>query len=257
MIRILMAILMSALALPAVAQTTGQSAAQSGDQLGVGDSVHVTVFQQPDMTTDTRVTDDGMIHVPLVGGVKVDGMTSSQAAGAVADALKKGEFLKNPKVNVALTTVRSRQVSVLGLVVRPGLYPLEAASVKMPQIIAAAGGIAAGGSETVTVLRAGKPVKVSSLSKDFELQGGDTVYVDRLPQFYIYGEVVRAGTYPVTDGMNIMQALALGGGITPRGSESRIKLRRANNEGKVIEYDVSTVERVYPNDVIYVRESIF
>ena len=257
MIRILMAILLSALALPAVAQTTGQSAAQTGDRLGVGDSVHVTVFQQPDMTTDTRVTDDGMIHVPLVGAVKVDGMTSTQAAGAVADALKKGEFLKNPKVNVALTTVRSRQVSVLGLVVRPGLYPLEAASVKMPQIIAAAGGIAARGSETVTVLRAGKPVKVSSLSKDFELQGGDTVYVDRLPQFYIYGEVARAGTYPVTDGMNIMQAIALGGGITPRGSESRIKLRRANNEGKVIEYDVSTVERVYPNDVIFVRESIF
>jgi len=257
MIRILMAILLSALALPAVAQTTGQSAAQTAERLGVGDSVHVTVFQQPDMTTDTRVTDDGMIHVPLVGAVKVDGMTSTQAAGAVADALKKGEFLKNPKVNVALTTVRSRQVSVLGLVVRPGLYPLEAASVKMPQIIAAAGGIAAGGSETVTVLRAGKPVKVSSLSKDFELQGGDTVYVDRLPQFYIYGEVVRAGTYPVTDGMNIMQAIALGGGITPRGSESRIKLRRANNEGKVIEYDVSTVERVYPNDVIFVHESIF
>jgi polysaccharide export outer membrane protein len=257
MIRILMAILMSALALSAVAQTAAQGATQSGDKLGVGDSVHVTVFQQPDMTTDTRVTDDGMIHVPLVGAVKVDGMTSSEAADAVADALKKGEFLKSPKVNVALTTVRSRQVSVLGLVVRPGLYPLEAASVKMPQIIAAAGGIAAGGSETVTVLRAGKPVKVSSLSKDFELQGGDTVYIDRLPQFYIYGEVIRAGTYPVTDGMNVMQAIALGGGITPRGSESRIKLRRKNKEGKVIEYDVSTVERIYPNDVIYVRESIF
>jgi polysaccharide export outer membrane protein len=249
MIRILMAILLSALAVP--------SLAQSIDKLGPGDTVHVTVFQQPDMTTDTRVTESGTISVPLVGAVKVDGMTTSQAADAIAGALKKGEFLKDPKVNVALTTVRSRQVSVLGLVVRPGLYPLEAASVKMPQIIAAAGGIAAGGSETVTVIRSGKPVKVSSLSKDFELQGGDTVYVDRAPQFYIYGEVVRSGSYPVTDGMNIMQAIALGGGITPRGSESRIKLRRANQEGKVIEYDVKSTERVYPNDVIYVRESIF
>jgi polysaccharide export outer membrane protein len=57
--------------------------------------------------------------------------------------------------------------------------------------------------------------------------------------------------------MNVMQAIALGGGITPRGSESRIKLRRANQEGKVIEYDVPATERVYPNDVIFVRESIF
>jgi len=83
------------------------------------------------------------------------------------------------------------------------------------------------------------------------------VYVDRAPQFYIYGEVVRSGSYPVTDGMNIMQALALGGGITPRGSESRIKLRRAGADGKVAEYDAKPTERVQPNDVIFVRESIF
>ena len=257
MIRIMMAILLSALTLPAVGQNSSQSSAQSADKLGVGDTVHITVYQQPDMTTDSRVTDGGTIHVPLAGNVKVDGMTTTEAADAIADALKKGEFLKDPKVGVALTNVKSRQVSVLGLAVRPGLYPLEAASVKVPQIIAAAGGIAPGGSETITVIRGGKPIKVSSLSKDFELQGGDTVYVDRAPVFYIYGEVVRAGTYPVTDGMNVMQALTLGGGITPRGSESRIKLRRANKEGKVLEYDVGPTTRVYANDVIFVRESIF
>jgi polysaccharide biosynthesis/export protein len=249
MIRILMAVLMSALALPGLAQST--------DKLGAGDTVHITVFQQPDMTTDARVSDAGTVSVPLVGIVKVDGMTPAEAADAISEALKKGDFLKSPKVSVGLTTVRSRQVSVLGQIVRPGVYPLEAASVKIPHIIAAAGGIAVGGSETVTVIREGKPQKVSSLSKDFELKGGDTVYIDRAPQFYIYGEVVRAGTYPVTDGMNIMQAIALGGGMTPRGSESRIKLRRANKDGKVLEYDVSTVERVYPNDVIFVKESIF
>jgi polysaccharide export outer membrane protein len=249
MIRILMAIFLSTLALPGLAQST--------DKLGPGDTVHITVFQQPDMTTDTRVTDQGLIHVPLVGAIKVDGMTSSQAAEAVAEALKKGDFLKSPKVNVAVTTMRSRQVSVLGLVVRPGVYPLEAASVKMPQIIAAAGGIAAGGTETVTVIRAGKPIKIEALAKDFELQGGDTVYVDRAPQFYIYGEVTRSGSYPVTEGMNVMQAIALGGGITPRGSERRIKLRRAGADGKVSEYDAKPDERVQPNDVIFVRESIF
>ena len=253
MIRILMAVLLSALAVPALAQTPTQVA----DKLGPGDTVHITVFQQPDMTTDTRVTDSGTVAVPLVGPVKVDGMTPGEAAEAISEALKKGEFLKSPKVSVALTTVRSRQVSVLGLAVRPGVYPLEAASVKVPQIIAAAGGIAAGGSETVTVIRAGKPLKVSSLSKDFELQGGDTLYIDRAPVFYIYGEVIRAGTDPVTEGMNVMQAIALGGGITPRGSESRIKLRRANKEGKVLEYDVGPTTRIYANDVIFVRESIF
>src|SRR5689334_19563357 len=148
MIRIVMAILLSALAVP----TMGQTAAQNTDKLGAGDTVHITVFQQPDMTTDARVTDRGTVQVPLVGSVKV---------------------------NVALTTLRSRQVSVLGLVVRPGLYPLDSADMRVPQVIAAAGGIAPGGSETVTIIRSGKPIPVNSLSKDFELKGGDTVYVDR------------------------------------------------------------------------------
>ena len=249
MIRILMAILLSALALSGFAQST--------DKLGAGDTVHITVFQQPDMTTDARVTERGTVQVPLAGSVKVGGLTTGAAADAIAAALKKGQFLKDPKVTVALTTLRSRQVSVLGLVVRPGLYPLDTAEMKVPQVIAAAGGIAPGGSETVTVIRSGKPIPVNSLSKDFDLQGGDTVYVDRAPQFYIYGEVVRAGSYAVTDGMNVMQAIALGGGITPRGSESRIKLRRAGPDGQVKEYDVKPTERVQANDVIYVRESIF
>src|SRR5690349_13767337 len=124
MIRILMAILLSALAVPSLAQGT--------DKLGAGDTVHSTVFQQPDMTTDARVTEHGTVQVPLVGSVKIDGMTTSEAAGAIADALKKGEFLKSPKVTVALTTLRSRQVSVLGLDVRPGLYPLDTAEMKVP-----------------------------------------------------------------------------------------------------------------------------
>jgi polysaccharide export outer membrane protein len=109
----------------------------------------------------------------------------------------------------------------------------------------------------VTIIRSGKPIPVNSLSKDFELKGGDTVYVDRAPQFYIYGEVVRAGSYAVTDGMNVMQAIALGGGITPRGSERRIKLRRAGADGQVQEFDAKPTERVQANDVIFVRESIF
>jgi len=249
MIRIVMAILLSALAVPGLAQ--------NNDKLGVGDAVHITVFQQPDMTTDARVTERGTVQVPLVGNVKVDGLTPSEAAGAIADALKKGEFLKNPKVTVALTTLRSRQVSVLGLVVRPGLYPLDGADIRVPQVLAAAGGIAPGGSETVTIIRSGKPIPVNSLSKDFELKGGDTVYVDRAPQFYIYGEVVRAGSYAVTDGMNVMQAIALGGGITPRGSERRLKLRRPGPDGQVVETDAKLQDQVKADDVIFVREALF
>jgi polysaccharide export outer membrane protein len=249
MIRIVLVLLLSALALPGLAQNP--------DKLGPGDAVHVTVFQQPDLTTDARVSEAGTIGMPLVGQVKVGGLSTQDAAKTIADALKNGQYLKAPQVAVALTTVRSRQVSMLGLIVRPGRYPLEEAHTKLPDLIAAAGGIAAGGSEEVTIIREGKSEKVSALSKAFELKGGDTVYVDRAPVFYIYGEVIHSGAYPVKAGLTVMQAISIGGGITPRGSENRIKLRRVAPDGKTREYDASLVTQVQADDVIFVKESLF
>jgi polysaccharide export outer membrane protein len=249
MIRILTFLLLAAAAAPGVAQ--------SPEKLGAGDAVRVTVFGQPDLTTEARVSDRGTIDVPLVGSVKLAGLSTSEAAKTISEALVKGDFLKHPQVSVALTTVRSRQVSLLGLIVRPGRYPLEEASVKLPDVIAAAGGIAAGGSESVTVIREGKAQKVSALSKDFELKGGDTVYIERSPVFYIYGEVARSGAYPVTPTLTVMQALSVGGGLTPRGSDRRLKLRRTGADGKVAERDASLHDVVQADDVIFVKESLF
>lgn len=249
MIRITTVLLLSALALPTLAQTP--------DKLGPGDAVHVTVFQQPDLTTDARVSESGAIAMPLVGPVKIGGQTTSEAAHTISEALKSGQYLKNPQVAVALTTVRSRQVSMLGLIIRPGRYPLEESHTQLPDLIAAAGGIAAGGDENITVIRDGKAQKVNALSKDFELKSGDTIYVNAAPVFYIYGEVMHAGAFPVKQGMTVMQAISLGGGITPRGSESRIKLRRTGANGGTVEFDVTPVTQVMPNDVIVVKEALF
>jgi polysaccharide export outer membrane protein len=160
-------------------------------------------------------------------------------------------------VNVALTTLRSRQVSVLGMVARPGRYPLDETSLQLADVIAAAGGVLPTGAETVSVTRDGKEQKVPLIGKGFALQGGETVYVERAPVFYIYGEVTRAGAYRVEPNMSVMQAIAAGGGITPRGSDRRLKLRRAADNGKWYETDVGLQERIRPDDVIYVREALF
>jgi polysaccharide export outer membrane protein len=235
----------------------GLALAQAGEKLGVGDAVRVTVFQQPDLTLDTRVDEKGAISVPLIGELKVAGLTTTAAASHIAEALKRGKFLNNPQVNVALTTVRSRQVSVLGQVARPGRYPLDETSSQLADVIAAAGGVLPTGSETVMVTRNGKEQRVELLGKSYALQGGETIYVDRAPVFYIYGEVTRAGAYRVEPSMSVMQAIAAGGGITPRGSDRRLKLRRAAADGKWIETDVGLQERVRTDDVIYVREALF
>jgi polysaccharide export outer membrane protein len=235
----------------------GAVLAQAGEKLGVGDAVRVSVFQQPDLTLDTRIGENGAISMPLVGQVKIAGLTTTAAGAQIADALKRGKYLNNPQVNVALTTLRSRQVSVLGMVARPGRYPLDETSSNLADVIAAAGGVLATGAESVTVTRGGKEQRVELLGKSFALQGGETVYVERAPVFYIYGEVTRAGAYRVESNMSVMQAIAAGGGITPRGSDRRLKLRRAAADGKWIETDVGLQDRIRPDDVIYVKEALF
>lgn len=251
MIRIAMVFLMMAVSAAGLAQ---QGAAQ---KLGPGDTVRVTVFGQPDLTTEARVSERGTVDLPLIGQMKVAGETPIEAGNSIAAAFKKGDFLKSPQVTVALTAVRSRQVSVLGLIAHPGRYPLDEANLRLPDIIAAAGGIALGGADTVTVIRDGEAQKVSALAKDFQLKGGDTIYVDHAPVFYIYGEVTRSGAYPVTPNMTVMQAISVGGGITPRGSDRRVKLRRTGADGKVVEKDANLQDLVKADDVIFVKESIF
>jgi polysaccharide export outer membrane protein len=233
------------------------AAGLASDKLGNGDAVRVTVFQQPDLTTDARVSERGTIKLPLVGDVKVAGMSPAEAGKQIAEELKRGQYLKNPQVNVALTTLRSQQVSVLGLVARPGRYALDDTSSNLADVIAAAGGIAAGGADTISVLRGGKEHRIEVLAKPFQLKAGDTVNVERAPVFYISGEVTRSGAYRLEPNMTVMQAIAAGGGVTPRGSDRRLKMRRPNDKGKLVETDAKLQDRVRADDLIIVKESLF
>jgi len=231
--------------------------AWGAEKLGVGDAVRVTVFQQPDLTTEARITERGTIAMPLIGEAKVTGMTAAEAAAKIAAELKSGKYLKNPQVSIVRTTLRSQQVSVLGMVARPGRYALDDTSSRLADVVAAAGGLTPEGSSSVTVIRGAQKHQVGLLGKSFELQGGDTIHVDRAPVFYIYGEVTRAGAYRFEPGLSVMQAISLGGGITPRGSDRRLKLRRAGPDGKIVETDAALRDAVRADDVIYVKESLF
>ena len=233
------------------------SAAWAADKLGTGDTVRVTVFQHPDLTTEARISDRGTVALPLIGEVKVVGLSTAEAGKAIATELERGQFLKKPQVGVSLTALRSKQVSVLGMIARPGRYVLDDTSSQLSEVIAAAGGIAAGGGDVVTVLRGDEEHKVDILAKPFQVKGGDTIYVERGSVYYIYGEVARAGSYRIEPNMTVMQAIAASGGITPRGSERRLKLRRTGADGKVVETDARLKDLVKPDDVIYVRESLF
>ena len=258
-----------ALAGLALAVTAAPALAQSRDALGPGDSVRITVFQNPDLTTETRISEKGTLQFPLIGEVRVDGQSPAGAANRIASQLKQGNFMKNPQVNVSVLTVRSRQVSVLGHVVRPGRYPLDEVSTSISDAIALAGGIAPTGDEVVTAMvkRDGKVSKVSidmaqmyrsgDMKSNFQVQGGDTIYVQRAPVFYIYGEVSRSGAYRLEPNLAVVQAISLGGGLTPRGTDRGLTIQRRGPDGNLQKIDARLSDLVKADDIIYVKESLF
>jgi polysaccharide export outer membrane protein len=243
---------------------------ETGYPLGVGDVVRVSVFQQPDMATETRVSEAGTITVPLLGPVPVGGVTAKRAEDRIAALLKARGFVLEPQVVVTVLQFKSRQVSVLGYVARPGRYPLEEGSYYLTDVLSMAGGLLPDASDTVTLMRKAE----GGLSKRYDLDlpqvfrssaaegnpkilPGDTLYVDKAPVFYIYGEVQRPGAYRLEKDMTVMQALSVGGGLTQRGTEKNMRMTRRDAQGRQVTVTPAMNDLLRPDDVIFVRESLF
>ena len=266
-------ILRTLLGLLMVVLTSSAVQAQSGKNaeyvLGPGDIVRITVFQSPDLTTETRVSEVGTLSFPLIGSVPVGGLSLSQSEKKIADMLRDGGFVQKPQVNILPMQIRSSQVAVLGHVNRPGRYPLETVNVRLSDMLATAGGVATTGADTIVLMgtREGKPIRreidIPMLflkgdgAGDVPLMGGDVLYVNRAPMFYIYGEVQRPGAFRLERDMTIMQGLATGGGLTIRGTEKGLRVHRRDADGKLQIVEAKLDEPLKADDVIYVRESLF
>jgi polysaccharide export outer membrane protein len=238
-------------------------------QLGPGDSVNIQVYGQPDLSTTVYVGDDGTVSVPLAGNVQVAGLSPAQASSRIEAALKSGKFLVDPHVTLTVTQTRSQRVSVLGQVGMPGRYAVES-NTTIFDLLAQAGGITATGSDIIYIIRLDKdgkeerfPVDLKGLANgngtihSMSLQGGDSVFVPKAEQFSIYGEVATPGRYRIEPGMTVIEAVARAGGITLRGSQRRIEIKRKQANGDYTTVKVKLGDLVQPDDVVQVKESIF
>jgi polysaccharide biosynthesis/export protein len=244
--------------------------AQAADvTLGPGDVVKASVYGNPDLTVETRISDAGRMTFPLVGQVEVGGLTVQQAEKKIGGLLESGGFVRKPQVNLIVTQLTSAQVSVLGNVNRPGRYPLEGGKRSVMDLLAQAGGFNAEGGDTVSLVRTRNGattktvvdvidvVRNGAVDKDMELAPGDVIYAERSPRFYIYGEVQRPGAFRLERQMTVSQALAVGGGLTPRGTERNIQVKRRSGDGSLQMVKVKNDDVVQVDDVIYIKESWF
>jgi polysaccharide export outer membrane protein len=120
---------------------SGQSAAAvASPSLRVNDKIEVKVFQEEDLTQQVAVGVDGTVRLPLIGPIRVAGMSADQAAQRIRAAYANG-FLVNPQVTVAVVTAARRKLVVTGQVARPGSVELRAGErLTLLQAIAEVGG---------------------------------------------------------------------------------------------------------------------
>jgi polysaccharide biosynthesis/export protein len=238
-------------------------------ELGRGDTVSIKVFGQPDMDGNQYVADDGTLHLPLVGAIQVAGLSPAQVSLKIETALKKGAFLINPHVTVTLVQSVSQLVSVLGEVTRPGRYQVSG-NTTIFDLLAEAGGATATSADVIFLIRSdanGKqsryPINLkgrddsTSVLLTQQFKGGDSVLVPRADQFYIYGEVQQPNEYRLESGMTVIQAIARAGGLTVRGSDRRVEIKRKGSNGREVTIRAKQSDSVQASDVIHVKESIF
>ena len=256
--------------------------------IGPGDVMTITIGDSPEMSGKYRVSDSGDIALPLLPNpVKAEGLTPLGLSRAVAAALKKAELLRDPMVNVFVEEFHSRNVTVLGAVAKPSVYPLDRPTTLL-EVISLAGGPTATAGNTVTVVRpsqssdtkdpsAAESTMNIDLAKLMEgkdpslnilVQAGDSVSVSAAPIVYVVGAVTKPGGFVLPDpksGMTILQAIAMAQGMTRVAAPKRSLIVRRPEEGAKSENipvniaqlmdGKSQDQKLHPNDILFIPES--
>ena len=248
-------------------QKTTPPANSSALVIGPGDEVEITVYGAPDLSEHTRVSADGNISMPLIDYVRIAGLSSSEAEGAIEAKLHQNNVLNDPRVSVYVKEYTSSGISVAGEVTRPGVYSALGPH-RLLDILQTAGGPTDKAANKVVIShRNQKDATTLSLSKDpaemaasnVDLQPGDTVVVPRAGIVYILGEVTRPGGYVLnsTGGITVLQVIAVAGGPTHVASAGKTRLlRRIGNGFQEQQIDVKKLLRGKAPDVSVRDEDI-
>ncbi len=209
--------------------------------LGPGDEVEVTVYGAPDLSGHSRVSAEGNISMPLIGYVRIGGLSDSEAEGAIEAKLRQDNVLNNPQVSVYVKDYGSSGISVAGEVAKPGFYSILGPH-RLFDVLQAAGGLTdKAANEVVISHRDQKDATTLSISKNpaeiaasnVDLKPGDTVVVPKAGIVYVLGEVTRPGGYVLnsTGGVTVLQVVAVAGGPTHVASAGKTRLLRRNGNG--------------------------
>ncbi len=241
-----------------------------------GDLLEISEYHTPEFRSAVRVSDAGTVTLPMIGEVKIAGMNERDAAHAVEAELLKRGMLLHPLVAVLVMAYAGQDVSVLGEVARPGVYPYTVHH-RLLDLISAASGLTPNAGHLVNIFhqddpKTPHPVVLDPSGTDTtgdhnpELSAGDTVEVSRAGLVYVVGDVIRPGGFPVdpVQGLTIVQALALAWGPSQNAAVGKAVLIREQKDGRtMISLDLKRMLRgkdpdqpVEDRDIIFVPDSV-
>jgi len=277
---VLMALMSLAVAVSAAAQSPRPSASPVSDYtVGPQDVLAITSYEQADLSGRFTIEADGTFNYPLIGRVKAGGLTLRQVEAQLKQQLKDGSFFTNPQLSVAIEQYKSQKVFIVGEVRSPGTYPLSG-DMNLVEALARAGSTLPSASGDAIIVHAVTPgvsgptlptrddapnvehvdlreLQSGVFSLNAALRDGDTIFIPRAESVYVFGHVKNPGAYALQHkNTTVLQTLALAGGVTDRGSTSRVQIIRVVSDQKK-ELNVKLTDAVLPGDTIVVRERFF
>ena len=262
---------------PRYAIPTGPS---SGAGLGFGpirpgDIVEVQVFEAPEYSVSMPVSPAGEIAIPYAGLFHIEGMTSVEAAHAIARLFVQQQILRDPRV-IVTTQQFGYSVTVMGEVRTPGIYTL-AGKKRLIDMLTQAGGVSDRAGHVIEIFPAGSmknpqtvlwdPTLRENDNAELEIKTGETILVSRCGVVYVGGNVNRPGAFPLCDSNHttLSEVMTLAQGAKPSSWSQRTLLLRSAEGGTRVVQKVKLEDvlrgravdiTMQPDDIIFIPPSI-
>jgi polysaccharide export outer membrane protein len=242
----------------------------------VGDTLSITVWEEPKLNGVFSVLPDGMITMPLLGTFRAAGYTSESLSRHIARRMS-AIFRKAPSVTVTVKGMGNNFFYISGAVGKPGVVHFTHNIRLLQAIILAGGATMAAKEDSVVLIRDNKPRTLSiekldqgkDLSQNVRILPQDIIIVPvKTEQIYLMGEVAGPGAYYYNKGMTVMQALIQAHGFTQFASLGSVRIIRKQKDGtkKIVHIDINHIENekkteakeyLKPGDLIYVPQRMF
>jgi polysaccharide export outer membrane protein len=238
-----------------------------------GETLDIAEYHTAEFHSTVRVSASGEVTLPMIGDINVGGLDEHAAARAIADALVEKGMLLHPQVTVLIISFVGQDVTILGEVGRPGVYPYGAHH-RLLDLISAASGLNVTAGGLVSIMRRDDPTP-QMVTLDFnraggqqnpELDPGDMVQVSRAGLVYVVGDVNRPGGFTLDPSQRttVLQALSLAWGPSQNAALQKAVLIHAGDDGRTVttlnlnrmlrgqDPDIPVTER----DILFVPDSI-